>query len=156
MSEFEDRLGTDLELLGDRRVQVERDRGQDLKTTVRPTTGKLDLRTIHGVENISQALLLRFLTRAGELAELGHPTYGSRLHELIGEVNNETNRNLAKLHVLQSLREEPRVERVLSAEVRQNAADRGAVDIVLKLKIIGQDTPLNFVVPFVFNESAAP
>jgi phage baseplate assembly protein W len=53
------------------------------------------LETLQRVDNLKQALLLRFLTPTGELALLGHPDYGSRLSELIGELNNETNRNRA-------------------------------------------------------------
>jgi phage baseplate assembly protein W len=150
MSDFEDRLGTDLLLLRNRRHQADRDRGSDLSTVTKPAGGATDLATLTGVENIAQALLLRFLTREGEMAPLGHPTYGSRLHELIGEPNTEANRNLAKLFTLRALAAEPRVEKVLSANVVQNAADRGAVDIDLKLKIIREDRPLNLVFPFVF------
>ncbi|MBW4710444.1 hypothetical protein KX928_21855 [Roseobacter sp. YSTF-M11] len=156
MSTFEDRLGTDLILLRNRRAQTDRDRGRDLVTAERPGSGGIDLSTVHGVENISQALLIRFLTNEGELAELGHPTYGSRLYLLIGEPNTEANRNLAKLYALRTVQSEPRVERVLSAEVRQGRADPARVDIDLRLKILGEDSPLNLVVPFFFNTGVAP
>lgn len=156
MSEFEDRLGTDLILLRNRRDQSDRDRGRDLATGERPGTGAIDLATLHGTENIAQALLLRFLTAEGELAPLGHPRYGSRLHELIGEPNTEANRNLAKLYALRAVQREPRVERVLNANVRQRRDDRGGVDIDLRLKILGEDSPLNLVVPFFFNTGATP
>ena len=53
---------------------------------------------------------MRLLTPRGELAELGHPEYGSRLHELIGSPNSETRRSLAKLFVLESLAQEPRID----------------------------------------------
>jgi phage baseplate assembly protein W len=153
MSEREDRLGSDLELLANRRFQDDRVGGSDLKA--RPSaTRAYDLATVAGVENISQALLLRFLTRQGELAPLGHPTYGSQLHRLIGEPNTETNRNLAKLYALQALDGEARVEKVLSARVRQRPSDRGGVDIDLTLKIIDADTPLNLVFPFSFDAGA--
>jgi phage baseplate assembly protein W len=154
MSAFEDRLGRDLELLRDRRFQNDRDVGRDL--AVRDTRGRgKDLTVVAGVENIAQALLLRFLTAEGELEALGHPSYGSRLHELIGEPNTEANRNIAKLHVLRALAQEPRVEKVLSASVSQSRADRGRVDIRLQLKIVAADTPLNLVFPFSFDPLAA-
>ena len=60
---------------------------------------------------------------AGELAALGHPDYGSRHHELIGEPNVERTRNLIKLYVLQALRREPRIEKVLALR-RVRAARR--------------------------------
>ena len=111
--------------------------------------GTRDIRTAEGVEAIEQALVNRLKTRLGELAPLGHPDYGSRHHELVGEPNVERTRNLIKLHVLQALRREPRIEKVISASV---AADhdppRETVRIVLSLRLIGRQAPLNMVVPF--------
>ncbi|PUB12421.1 GPW/gp25 family protein [Yoonia sediminilitoris] len=156
MSIDHERLGKDLILLRNRREQAQRDRGQDLQTETRDITGARDLATVTGAENIAQALLLRFLTAEGELAPLGHPHYGSRLHELIGEPNTEANRSLAKLFALRAVQREPRVDKVLSASVRQRTDDRGGVDIDLKLKIVEADTPLNLVVPFFFNAGATP
>ncbi|MEO1091400.1 MAG: GPW/gp25 family protein [Pseudomonadota bacterium] len=153
MTAFEDRLGTDLVLLRNRREQNDRDVGRDLATTADATRGS-DLAALAGVENVTQALLLRFLTAEGELARLGHPEYGSRLAELIGEPNTETNRQLAKLHVLRAVGREPRVEKVLSVSVTQGRADRGRVDIALSLQIIDADRPLNLVFPFSFDPPA--
>jgi hypothetical protein len=62
-----------------------------------------------GLENLAQAVILRLLTPRGELAPLGHPDFGSRLHELIGQENNTARRNLAKLFILEALKLEPRV-----------------------------------------------
>lgn len=108
----------------------------------------MDLETLSYAENMIQALFLRFLTPAGELAVLGHPEYGSRLSDLIGELNNETNRNRAKLFVLEALAAEPRVQEVLSVAVTQNKRDPTQMDIALSLLIIERDTPLNLVFPF--------
>ncbi|MBL8484562.1 MAG: GPW/gp25 family protein, partial [Rhodocyclaceae bacterium] len=77
-----------------------------------------DLRLVDGVDNLTQALANRLKTRKGELAALGHPDYGSRHHELIGEPNVARTRNLIKLYILQALRDEPRIERVLAADVK--------------------------------------
>ena len=65
-----------------------------------------DFGTVEGKDNLGQALIRRLLTPKGELAALGHPAYGSRLHEVIGEPNTETTRNLAKLFVLEALKAE--------------------------------------------------
>src|SRR5262245_45839682 len=142
------RFGADLRLLQDLRRQNDRNRGSDLSTVKRPETGQVDLATLEGADNLSQALLLRFLTPVGELAILGHPDYGSRLFELIGERNTETNRNRAKLFVLQALAAEPRVKEVRSVRVTQNRARREEVDIEVSLIAIDSDTPLNLVFPF--------
>jgi phage baseplate assembly protein W len=140
------RFGADLRLLDDLRYANDRLHGSDLHTVVRAKTGRADLQTLDGVDNLSQALLLRFVTRQGELEAIGHPEYGSRLYTLIGELNNATNRNRAKLFVLEALAAEPRVARVESVSVSAGARDR--LDIALTLKAIDSDTPLDLVFPF--------
>jgi phage baseplate assembly protein W len=69
-----------------------------------------DLGRVDGRANLAQALILRLITPRGSLAQLGHPSYGSRLVSLVGELNNETTRNLARLYTLEALAEEPRVK----------------------------------------------
>jgi len=58
----------------------------------------LDLATQTGLANLVQSLIVRVLTERGELTALGHPNYGSRHHQLIGEPNTVSNRNLIKLY----------------------------------------------------------
>jgi phage baseplate assembly protein W len=111
---------------------------------------------LHGADNLVQALFLRFLTPMGELSRLGHPDYGSRLGELIGELNNQTNRNRAKLFVLEALAAEPRVKEVRSVTVTQNKSDRTRMDISLSLATIDHDTPLNLVFPFFLETGGTP
>lgn len=144
------RFGTDLRLLGNLVEQNSRARGSDLFTTVRPETSQADLARLSEVENLQQALLLRFLTPVGELSELGHPDYGCRLHELIGEPNTESNRNRAKLFTLLSLQAEPRVKKVLAVNVTTRRQNPSQVDIAVSLQAIDGDTALNLVFPFFF------
>jgi phage baseplate assembly protein W len=143
-------FGADLRLLADLERQNDRDPGSDLfiakrAVTASAQTDPIDLQTIAGRENLQQALLLRFVTRRGELAILGHPDFGSRLYELIGEVNDQTRRNRAKLYTLEALASEPRVKHVLSVTATQNAADRTRIDVAVKILAISDPTPLNFV-----------
>lgn len=142
------RLGTDIRLLHNLIEQNSRNPGSDLSRITRPATGQVDLETLSAVENLQQALLLRFLTPLGELTPLGHPDYGSRLFELIGQLNTESNRNLAKMFVLQSLAAEPRVQQVLSVKVTQNPARREEMDIELHLQPVDSNSALNLVFPF--------
>lgn len=108
-----------------------------------------DLRTVDGVDTLAQAIVNRLKTRKGELTALGHPTYGSRHHELLGEPNVERTRNLIKLYILQALRDEPRIERVVKATVRpEHSPPRETVRIELQLRLIDVPTPLNLIVPF--------
>jgi phage baseplate assembly protein W len=143
------KFGADLRLLRNLELRKSsRDPGNDLATTHRSGINGADLEALTGADNLVQALFLRFLTPIGELATLGHPNYGSRLGDLIGELNNQTNRNRAKLFVLEALAAEPRVKEVRSITVTQNKSDRTQIDISLSLATIESDTPLNLVFPF--------
>ena len=144
MSDSQAFFGNDLRLLGDLRFQNDRAGGSDLMTLT--GAGGTDLRTVSDADNLSQALLLRFLTRQGDLARLGHPDYGSRLYTLIGELNNATNRNRAKLYVLEALAAEPRVAQVLSVDVTAGVRDR--IDIRASLQAISGGTTIDLVFPF--------
>lgn len=149
MAVNQERFGIDLRLLRDLdRINSSRDPGHDLSVRKRNETSLVDLDTYRGADNLVQALVLRLLTPQGELAVLGHPTYGSRLAELIGELNTETIRNRAKLYTLEALTADPRVKRVQSVTAKQSNRDRTQVDIAVKLLAIDSDTPLNFVFPF--------
>lgn len=140
--------GTDLRLLRNLERQNDRNRGRDLSTRLRRETDKVDLETLTGAENLKQALLLRFLTPVGEMAPLGHPNYGSRLSELIGELNNQTNRNRAKMFVLQALAQEPRVAEVLKVDVTTARSNPNQINIDVSLRAAREGTILNLVFPF--------
>src|SRR5919197_1077366 len=98
---------------------------------------------------------LWLLAPQGEVSVLGHPDYGSRLYELIGELNDVTNRNRARMYVLQALAAEPRVAKVSSLQVTQTL-DRVGVLVEMTLEVIDSDTPLNLVFPFSFEGGATP
>jgi phage gp46-like protein len=139
------RFGADLRLLRNLLNENDRFAGADLATVKRAQTGQTDLQTLLGVENLQQALLLRFLTRQGDLAVFGHPDYGSRLYTLIGEPNTAGNRNRAKLFALEALAMEPRVAKVLTVDVTAGTRDR--IDIAVSVMAIDADTPLDLVFP---------
>jgi len=94
----------------------------------------VDVATTSGRDNLGQAITARLLTPRGELAELGHPEYGSRLHELIGSPNSETRRSLTKLFVLESLAQEPRIEKIVRCDVAPAPGSRDLVDVALEVK----------------------
>lgn len=148
MANGQERFGTDMRLLRNLDLtKSSRDPGNDLATRTRIEAGQ-DLDILSKVDNLVQALLLRFLTPVGEMAQLGHPDYGSRLFELIGELNSETNRNRAKLFTLQALQAEPRVKEIRSVTVTQNRAVPEQMDIRVSLLPVDSDTLLNLVFPF--------
>lgn len=88
-----------------------------------------DLDTLDGVDNLVQALRMRLLTMRGELARLGHPRYGSRVAELIGEPLTRQNLELLRRYVQRALRSDPRVAAVRELSVRPLQSDPGAVDV---------------------------
>lgn len=108
-----------------------------------------DVATVTGRANLAQAIVNRLFTRQGELARLGHPTYGSRLHSLIGERNVTRAQGLAQIYIRESLGQEPRI-----AEIVQIAFDppsRGQERSTLRVQIIvrpaGGEPPLSIVLP---------
>lgn len=108
-----------------------------------------DLMVVNSVDAITQAIANRLKTRKGELASLGHPDYGSQHHSLIGEPNVERTRDLIKLYVLQALRHEPRIEKVLKADVAaEHTPPRDSVRITLNVRLTRTSSTLNLVIPF--------
>ena len=111
-----------------------------------------DLSVVSGRANLVQSLIMRLKTERGELAGLGHPNYGSRHHQLIGEPNTENNQNLIKLYMLECLRQEPRLEEIVQINVKpgEGRENRDKVDINITVIMKGLPEPLNLVIPFSF------
>jgi len=101
-----------------------------------------DVGVVKGRANLAQALVLRLLTRHGALAALGHPDYGSRLTELIGQLNTETTRNLARLYTIQAIRQERRVRRLLDLSVQTLPDQPHTIRIGLSVLPVDDDDPL--------------
>jgi phage baseplate assembly protein W len=77
-----------------------------------------DLGVISGEMNLAQAILHRLRTIKGELADLGHPDYGSNIYELVGEPNNEYTRERLRIIINETLKQERRVKEIISIIVR--------------------------------------
>jgi phage baseplate assembly protein W len=139
------RLGTDiaLELVDSRALSIYRVRQRERRVVSAGRAARLrDFATLSDRANLGQALVVRLLTPKGELTALGHPGYGSRLHEVIGAPNTPTTRNLAKLFVIEALKEERRIETIVSVDVEPHPTDRFQILIGAAVKPIGQDTVL--------------
>jgi len=104
----------------------------DVRARWTPRTGRVDrsqphatdLETVAGRENLAHAIILRLLTPVGALSSLGHASYGSRLHLLLGERKNSANRNLCRAYVLEAIGQEPRVEAKVVAFAFDESAER--------------------------------
>ncbi|GLT24717.1 MULTISPECIES: DUF2634 domain-containing protein [Zoogloea] len=127
-----DPFGTDLRLVFARGSE-----GADL------AVGLQDLETVSGVENLVQALTLRLLVDRGELDGLGHPRYGSRIRDLIGEPLDRANLELLRRYVRQELLRDPRVEEVLQVRVTPHEPTRDGVDVEARVRAVsGLETSL--------------
>lgn len=127
-----DPFGTDLRLVFARGSE-----GADL------AVGLQDLETVTGVENLVQALTLRLLVDRGELDGLGHPRYGSRIRDLIGEPLDRANLELLRRYVRQELLRDPRVEEVLQVRVTPHEPTRDGVDVEARVRAVsGLETSL--------------
>jgi phage baseplate assembly protein W len=107
-----------------------------------------DLATVSEEQNLGQAIVHRLLTRRGELAELGHPGYGSLLHELIGEVNNERTRTLVRLYVKECIEQESRISEIVSIVVRPRSDRQDVVTVEITVMPATKSSPVNIVFPF--------
>jgi phage baseplate assembly protein W len=132
----EELLGKDLKL-------VDKEIGSDLN--ISPSG---DLEIVSGAYNLGQAIVNRLRTRVGELADLGHSRYGSRLYQLVGEPNNERTRELARLYAMESIAQDPRVKEILSVAVEASKDDPRLINISVSFLPIGSATALNIVFPF--------
>jgi phage baseplate assembly protein W len=103
----------------------------------------LDIAPVSGRENLAQALILRLLTLQGSLAPLGHSEYGSRLPELIGRINNETARNLARLYTIQAIDQEVRVRELVALSVTTVQDQPETIRISFSVLPLGDDDPLH-------------
>ena len=104
-----------------------------------------DLALAPGNTNISQALTLRLRVRQGELARLGWPDYGSRLHELIGEPNNSRTHVKLMAFARAAIEQDPRVAEVQKVETQVLPGERNMVRVLMDIVLIKQPTPLNLV-----------
>lgn len=100
-----------------------------------------DLAVCRGVDNLRQALIARLLTPQRSYAALGHPEYGSRLHELLGEPLTATTLARARTFVLQAFQAESRVQRVERLEVDTIPGRRHLVEIHALLVVGGAGQP---------------
>lgn len=71
-----------------------------------------DLATVTAADLLVQALTMRLVCVRGELARLGHPRYGSKLHTFIGQPRDRENLGLLRRYVRKTLLADPRVREV--------------------------------------------
>jgi phage baseplate assembly protein W len=103
-----------------------------------------DIALTQSTDNISQALTLRILVRRGELARLGWPDFGSRVHELIGEPNNLRTRTRLMAFARNAIERDPRVVEITN--IKAEPTERSLVRLEMDIQLINEPHPLNLVV----------
>jgi phage baseplate assembly protein W len=103
-----------------------------------------DFQLVTRESNLGQAIVMRLKTRKGELADLGHPEYGSRLFELVGEPNNVRTRGLVRSAIIEALEQEPRIKQIESIRVSVPQYDQSRVDVDLTVIPADRNTPISF------------
>ncbi len=136
MSERKRVLGVDLKLLDE-------EMGVDLTIS---SDG--DLQTVTEEYNVGQAVVSRLRIRRGELIDLGHPQFGSRLFELIGEPNNEATRELIRNIAKESISADPRIKEIRRIDAKPSRFDPHRVDLEVSVVAIRSQNPINIVYPF--------
>lgn len=104
-----------------------------------------DLALAHGNVNVEQALVMRLRVRRGELAALGWPAYGSRIHELIGKPNLKRTHVMLMAFARQAIEEDPRVADIVDIAATTIQGERDTVRLSITINLIEQQTPLNLV-----------
>ena len=136
MSERRKIIGKDLKLGFDRL-------GADLTATAEG-----DLDTVSAEDNLAQAIILRLSIEEGELYDVGHADYGSRLYDLIGEVNNDAVRERIKVVVRNCLSQEPRIREIISVGVRTDPYDLNCVYIDMTVLPSDSENLIALTYPF--------
>ncbi|MEN3034826.1 MAG: hypothetical protein ABC537_00855 [Candidatus Methanosuratincola sp.] len=113
--------------------------GRDLRLRIDGTGADLavdksgDLATIEGIDNLAQAIICRLSTAVGEMEELGHSGYGSRLSEVLGQPRTERSMSLIHRAVESSLAGERRIRELVSVTAIPDRDDPGLVTIEITI-----------------------
>ncbi len=107
-----------------------------------------DLRTVAQEQNLAQAIIHRLATEEGELEDIGHADYGSRLYSLVGEANNEATRTRVRNVVKFCLSQEPRIKHIDSIDVRASRQDASCLLIDISVVPTEGLRPLTITYPF--------
>ena len=106
-----------------------------------------DLETVRGIDNLAQALQLRLLTDYGNLRQLGHSRYGSRIRDLLGEPLDRPNRELIRRYVRQAIRQDERVEEILQINVNARAERPDTIEVMVRVRAVsGEETQLEALI----------
>lgn len=110
-----------------------------------PVGASGDIARAVGNDNIVQALTMRLKVRQGELALLGWPDFGSRLHELIGEPDLPRTRLRAQVFARNAVEADPRVLKVDAVDIVRIPGERQLLRLAMAVRLIDAPSPLDLV-----------
>lgn len=134
-------------MIGDERL------GRDLRLKIDGLGADLevdpsgDLATVEGITNLAQAIICRLSTAVGEMEELGHAGYGSRLSEIFGQPRTERTLSQIQRIVESSLAGERRIRELVSVEAIPDKEDPALVIIEIKVVPATGGGPLSIRYP---------
>jgi hypothetical protein len=111
---------------------------------LQPDYGTGDIVVAKGLTNIEMQLDHRIRTLRGELAQLGHPEYGSLIPTFIGKMNTPVWQQRILIECQMTVLDDPRVDRLgNTAFTMDNSSVYFTADVYLK----GQGNPLQISLP---------
>lgn len=103
-----------------------------------------DVAVVGGVDNLKMQIFHRIQTARGELAQLRHREYGSRIHEIIGKVGNAMWRERAIFEAELGVMADPRIEAIVSNDTIHEGT---AITIDIKCRVAGKAAPEQITLP---------
>ena len=138
---YEKAFGQDISLFGDgSSVELTREASGEMTSDIYG-----DIQTVKGIANLRQAIIIRLATPLGSL--IYHPTFGSRLHELIGSRGTFEGAHKIKVEVERCVRSDKRVD---SATVSKADLIDDCLDIEVSITPMGMSKA--FILSFKFGE----
>lgn len=138
-------MATDLQLL----QRALGEQASDRMSVELADNGRGSLQLASGRANLAQSITNRLLTRQGELTGLGHPNYGSRLYQLIGEPNTRRTQTLADLYIRESLAAEKGVKEIVAitfAPPSLRADKRNVLEVSIVVRPIDEEELLTLTI----------
>lgn len=115
------------------------------RDSVNFATDRGDLQLVSGRATLAQSIVNRLLTRVGELSGLGHPDYGSRLYQLVGQPNTRRTQVLADLYIRESLAQEEQIQEIASITFSPpslRADMRNVLEVRIAVRPVADEGPL--------------
>jgi phage baseplate assembly protein W len=97
-----------------------------------------DIKTVKGIANLKQALIMRLSTPLGGL--LHHPTYGTSLHDLLGKRGSFETQQKMKVELERTLRGDTRVKDIF---INSFIVDGDVLTVDVQIQILGIDDIIN-------------